>query len=68
MDFNAIIASVAIPALSHPAECAAAIVWFLLVTWLQSKTRNIWDCVTAHVVTNALLGVYVVVADDWNFI
>jgi len=46
--------------LSHPGEVFAAVAWFSLVTWLMVRTRNIWDCVVAHAVTNLLLGVYVV--------
>lgn len=62
----AAVASVAVPALYHPpAELAAVIVWFSLVTWLMAKTRNFWDCVAAHAVTNLLLGIYVVAAGDW---
>jgi hypothetical protein len=30
------------------------------------KTRNIWDCVVAHAVTNLLLGVYVVHWGRWH--
>ena len=62
----AAVASVAVPALYHPpAELAAVIVWFSLVTWLMAKTRNFWDCVAAHAVTNLLLGIYVVAWGDW---
>jgi uncharacterized protein len=48
-----------IPVLSHP-EWIAAAVWFSLITWLMLRTRNIWDCVAAHAITNLILGVYVV--------
>lgn len=49
--------------LMHPAEMLAALVWFTTVTWLMLRTRNIWDCVIAHAVTNLLLGLYVVGSD-----
>jgi uncharacterized protein len=52
--------------LAHPAEMLAAALWFSLITWLMIKTRNIWDCVLAHAVTNLMLGVYVVVWQDWR--
>jgi uncharacterized protein len=54
--------------LMHPAELLAAAVWFTLVTWLMLRTKNIWDCVVAHAVTNFLLGVYVVFmgGDAWR--
>lgn len=57
---TAIVLGTVLPMLMHPAELLAAAVWFSLVTWLMLKTRNIWDCVAAHAVTNLLLGIYVV--------
>ena len=51
---------------SHPAEILPAIVWFGLVTWLFWKTRSIWDCVVAHVVTNLLLAIYVITTGTWE--
>ncbi len=56
----------AVPMLMHPAELLAAFVWFSLVTWLMIRTKNIWDCVTAHAVTNLLLGIYVVTQHQWQ--
>jgi CAAX prenyl protease-like protein len=55
-----------VPMLMHPAELLAAAVWFSLVTWLMARTRNIWDCVVAHAVTNLLLGIYVVTQKQWQ--
>lgn len=52
--------------LAHPAELLAAAAWFSLITWLMLKTRNIWDCVMAHAVTNFLLGVYVLKTGHWE--
>ena len=43
-----------------------AVAWFSMVTWLLLKTRNIWDCVVAHAITNLLLGVYVVATGHWH--
>jgi hypothetical protein len=57
---TALILGTVLPMLMHPAELLAAAVWFSLVTWLMLRTKNIWDCVAAHAVTNFLLGVYVV--------
>lgn len=54
------------PVLTHPGELLAAVAWFSLVTWLMIKTRNIWDCVVAHAITNLLLGIYVVKYDQWH--
>jgi uncharacterized protein len=62
----ALIAGTAVPMLMHPGELLAAFVWFSLVSWLMVRTKNIWDCVVAHGVTNFLLGVYVVVFDQWQ--
>jgi CAAX prenyl protease-like protein len=63
----AIVVGTAFPMLSHPpSEWLAVVVWFSLVTWLMLRTRNIWDCVTAHAVTNLMLGIYVVSTGDWH--
>ncbi|HEV2969958.1 MAG TPA: CAAX prenyl protease-related protein [Pirellulales bacterium] len=61
----AIIAGTALPVLMHPGEALAAAVWFSAVTWLMLRTRNVWDCIAAHAVTNLLLGIYVVVSGNW---
>ncbi|MBN2579103.1 MAG: CAAX prenyl protease-related protein [Pirellulales bacterium] len=63
---TAAVVATAYGVLAHPAELLAAAVWFSLVTWLMVKTRNIWDCVMAHAVTNFLMGVYVVVSGNWR--
>jgi uncharacterized protein len=63
----AIVLGTLVPVLSHP-EIFAAAVWFSLVTWLMLRTRNIWDCVAAHAVTNFLLGIYVVTSGNWKLI
>lgn len=51
--------------LIHP-EKLAAVVWFSLTTWLMFKTKNFWDCVAAHAVTNFLLGVWVMWQGEWE--
>ena len=56
---------VAFATLYHP-EKLAAIVWFSLTMWLMLKTKNFWDCVAAHAVTNFLLGVWVVWRGQWE--
>ncbi len=63
---TAVVAGTLIPMLMHPAELLAAAVWFSMVTWLMVRTRNIWDCIVAHAITNLLLGVYVVAFDEWH--
>jgi CAAX prenyl protease-like protein len=74
-DYTAASAAIAIilPALMHPAELLAAIVYFSLVTWLYIRTRNVWECVAAHATTNLLLGAWVLVAwwfdmDQWHYL
>ena len=62
----AVVVGTVVPMLMHPAELLAAAVWFSLVTWLMVRTRNIWDCVAAHAVTNLLLGIYVITFHQWQ--
>jgi CAAX prenyl protease-like protein len=62
----AAVVGTAVPMLMHPGELLAALVWFSLVTWLMVRTKNIWDCVAAHAVTNLLLGIYVVTCGQWQ--
>jgi CAAX prenyl protease-like protein len=52
------------PVIYHPERLASA-VWFSLVTWMMLRTRNIWDCVVAHALTNLVLGLWVVYSGDW---
>lgn len=53
-------------AAAHPGEVVAALAWFGLVTWLYLKTKNVWDCVIAHGLTNLLLAVYVLLTKTWE--
>ena len=62
----AVVVATLVPVAMHPAELLAAAVWFSMVTWLLVKTRNIWDCVAAHAITNLLLGIYVVATGNWH--
>ncbi|QDT70661.1 CAAX amino terminal protease self- immunity [Planctomycetes bacterium MalM25] len=62
---TAILVGTAFPMLTHP-EKFAAMIWFSLVTWLMVRTKNFWDCVTAHAITNFLLGVYVLWFGAWH--
>jgi len=61
----AVIAGTLIPVLMHPQEALAAAIWFSAVTWLMIRSRNIWDCVLAHAVTNLLMGIYVIASGQW---
>ncbi len=57
-----------VPMLTHPNELLAAALWFVMVTLLMVKTRNIWDCILAHAVTNLLLGIYVITSGKWHLL
>ena len=62
----AVAVSIVVPVLTHqPGEFLAAAAWFGMVTWLMVRTRNPWDCVLAHAVTNLLLGLCVVTWPQW---
>ncbi|TWU00403.1 CAAX amino terminal protease self- immunity [Botrimarina colliarenosi] len=60
-----VVVGTAFPMLYHP-EKLASLVWFSLVTWLMVRTKNYWDCVAAHSITNLLLGLYVLWAGAWH--
>lgn len=64
-DRTALIAGTVLPVLLHPGEALAAAVWFGMIHWLYLRTKNIWDCVAAHAVTNLLLGIYVFKYEQW---
>jgi len=59
-----------VPMLMHPGELIAAAVWFSLISRLMVRTRNIWDCVAAHALTNLILGLYVVLwgGEAWRLL
>jgi uncharacterized protein len=61
----AIVLGTAVPMLMHP-ELLAALAWFSMITWLMVRTRNIWDCIVAHAITNLILGLYVVHFGVWR--
>jgi CAAX prenyl protease-like protein len=63
---TAILVGTLVPIVLHPvSELFAVVAWFSLVTWLMAKTRNIWDCVVAHMLTNLLLGLWVIYSGHW---
>lgn len=67
VDATGIVLCTVVPMLMHPGELVASAVWFSMVTLLVLRTRNIWDCVVAHAITNLLLGLYVVYSGEWYF-
>jgi hypothetical protein len=46
-------------------ELVAALAWGAGINVLLYRTRNLWACILAHAVTNALLGVYILVTGSW---
>ena len=62
----ALAAGTLVPVLSHPkTELLAVIVWFSAVTWLMLRRNSIWDCITAHAITNLIVGCYVIYSGSW---
>jgi CAAX prenyl protease-like protein len=48
----------------HP-EWLAAALYCLLINGLLYRTKDLWQCVVAHAVSNLLLGIYVVAFREW---
>ena len=45
----------------------AGIVAGLFYTLLLSRTKSLFSCIVAHAVTNSLLGVYVLMTEQWQY-
>ncbi len=39
----------------------------IVYNWWMIRTRNLWDCILAHAVTNAILAAYVILAGQWQY-
>jgi hypothetical protein len=39
----------------------------VIYNWWMVRTRNLWDCILAHAVTNGALAAYVVLAGQWQY-
>lgn len=39
----------------------------IIYNWWMTRTRNLWDCIVAHAVTNAVLAGWVVLAGQWQY-
>jgi CAAX protease family protein len=39
----------------------------IVYNWWMIRTRNIWDCIIAHAVTNGILAAYVIGAGQWQY-
>ncbi len=39
----------------------------IVYNWWMVRTRNLWDCILMHAVTNAALAAYVVIGGHWQY-
>jgi len=39
----------------------------IVFNWWMIRTRNLWDCILAHAVTNGILAAYVIGAGQWQY-
>ena len=39
----------------------------IIFNWWMVRTRNLWDCIIMHAVTNAALAAYVVLCGQWQY-
>ena len=39
----------------------------IVYNWWMIRTRNLWDCIIAHAVTNGILAAYVIGAGQWQY-
>ena len=39
----------------------------IIYNWWLIRTRNLWDCILAHAVTNGVLAAYVIYAGQWQY-
>ena len=39
----------------------------IIFNWWMIRTRNLWDCIIMHAVTNAALAAYVVLCGQWQY-
>jgi uncharacterized protein len=65
-DTGMFIATCAVFAVEHM-QWAVGFLAGVAYLWLMIRTRDLWAAILAHVVTNFLLGVYVIVFDKYEF-
>jgi uncharacterized protein len=53
--------------LIHPDRWLAGILCGLIYQWLVIRKKRLGDAITAHAITNFLLGVWIVWKGDWSF-
>jgi uncharacterized protein len=39
----------------------------IVYNWWMIRTRNVWDCIIAHAVTNGILAAYVIGTGQWQY-
>jgi hypothetical protein len=39
----------------------------IIYNWWMMRTRNLWDCIIAHAVTNGVLAAWVVAGNHWQY-
>ena len=66
LDRSSVGITIAYGVMTHPSEWIAASIWFAMITIMMLRTRRFWDCVVAHSVTNTILGIYIILAQDWR--
>jgi len=60
-------ATAALFASEHGSFWDVGLVTGIIYNWWMVRTRNIWDCIIAHAVTNGALAAYVVLAGQWQY-
>ena len=40
----------------------------IIFNWWMVRTKNLWDCIVMHAVTNGALGAYVIVSGHWEYL
>jgi hypothetical protein len=54
-------------AVEHGSFWDVGLVTGIIFNWWMSRTRNLWDCILMHAVTNAALAAYVVLGGHWQY-
>ena len=66
--FRAVALTTLLVVLAHqPTDWLGALVFASVMAWLAIRTKSLAACVVMHAVANLLLGVYVMVTEQWGF-
>jgi uncharacterized protein len=65
--WRALLVTAGLFALAHPLEWLAALLCGLMYQALVLRKQRLGDAMTAHAITNLLLGLWVIVRGEWNF-